>query len=74
MCHLTSHCCLLGAPMYFTAHVDADHASNRVTQQSQTGFIIYGNCAPLIWFSKKQNTIETATFGSELVALCLWKA
>jgi hypothetical protein len=50
----------LGAPMYFTAYADADHASNKVTQQSQTGFTIYGNCAPLIWFSKKQNTIETA--------------
>jgi hypothetical protein len=59
----------LGAPMYFTAYVDADHASNAVTQRSQTGFIIYGNCALLIRFSKKQNTIETATFGSELVAL-----
>jgi hypothetical protein len=57
----------LGAPMYFTAYVDADHASNTVTRRSQTG--LYGNCAPLIWFSKKQNTIETATFGSELVAL-----
>jgi hypothetical protein len=61
----------LGAPMYFTAYVDADHASNRVTWWSRTGFIIYGNCVALIWFSKKQNTIETATFGSELEALCL---
>jgi hypothetical protein len=61
----------LGAPMYFTAYVDVDHASNRVTQQSQTGFIIYGNCAPLIWFTNKQNAIETATFDSELMALCL---
>jgi hypothetical protein len=59
----------LGAPMYFTAYVNADHASNKVTRRSQTGFIVYGNCALLIWFSKKQNTIETATFGSKLVAL-----
>jgi hypothetical protein len=59
----------LGAPMYFTAYVDADHASNKVTRRLQTGFIIYGNCAPLVWFSKKHNMIETATFGSELVAL-----
>jgi hypothetical protein len=59
----------LGAPMYFMAYVDADHASNKITRRSQTGFIIYGNCVPLIWFSKKQNTIEMATFSSELVAL-----
>jgi hypothetical protein len=27
--------------------------------------------ANIIWFSKKQNTIDTATFGIELVALCI---
>ena len=27
------------------------------------------NNAPICWFSKKQNTVETSTFGSELVAL-----
>ena len=25
--------------------------------------------APVIWFSKKQNTIESSTFGSEFIAL-----
>jgi hypothetical protein len=25
--------------------------------------------APIIWYSKKQNTVESSTFGSELVAL-----
>ena len=49
--------------------VDADHAGNRVTRRSHTGVIIYCNMAPIITYSKKQNTIETSTFGSEFLAM-----
>ena len=49
--------------------VDADHAGNRVTRRSQTGILIFVNRAPIIWYSKRQNTVETSTFGSEFVAL-----
>ena len=61
----------LGPLLILTAFVDANHAGNRVTRRSQTGFIIYGNSTPPMWFSKKQSTIETSTFGSEFVALRL---
>lgn len=61
----------LGRPVTVTALVNADHAGNKVTRRSQTGFVIYGNCAPLIWFSKKKSNIEASTFSSELVALRL---
>jgi len=27
------------------------------------------NCAPIIWFSKAQSTVESSTFGSEFVAM-----
>jgi hypothetical protein len=27
------------------------------------------NRAPIIWYSKQQNTVETSTFGSEFVAV-----
>ena len=60
-----------GQMIVLTALCDASHASNKVTRRSQTGFVIYGNCAPIIWFSKKQATIESSTFGSEFVALRL---
>ena len=60
-----------GREIILTAMVDADHAGNKVTRRSQSGFIIYGNCAPVIWFSKKQNTVEASTFGSEMIALRL---
>ena len=49
--------------------VDADHASNTVTCQSQTGILIFLNRAPIVWYSKRQNTMETSTFGSEFIAM-----
>ena len=33
-----------------------------------TGILIYVNRAPILWYSKRQNTVETSTFGSEFVA------
>jgi hypothetical protein len=58
-----------GNAVDITAFVDADHAGNRVTCQSHTGIIIFVNMAPIILFSKKQNTIKSSTFGSEFIAL-----
>ena len=48
---------------------DDDHAGNLITRRSQTGILIYLNNAPIVWYSKRQNTVETSTYGSELVAL-----
>jgi hypothetical protein len=48
--------------------VDANHAGDRVTRRSHIGIIIFVNRAPIIWYSKQQNTVETSTFGSEFVA------
>jgi hypothetical protein len=59
----------LGNPVIMTCFVDADHAGDKITRRSQTGFIIYVNNAPIDWFSKKQNTCESSTFGSEFVAM-----
>ena len=49
--------------------VDSDHAGDRLTRRSRTGFIIYLNMAPIVWCSKKQSTIETSVFGAEFVAM-----
>ncbi len=48
--------------------VDADYAGGQMTRRSQTGIIIYLNCAPIIWYKKCQNTVESSTFRPELVA------
>lgn len=58
-----------GKEIDINVFVDADHAGNQVTRRSHTGIIIMVNMAPIIWYSKRQNTIETSTFGSEFIAL-----
>jgi len=63
----------LGRPMVMNVFVDADHAGNVVTRRSHTGIIIYLQNAPIMWFSKKQNTTESSTFGSEFVAMRIAK-
>ncbi len=57
-----------GKPVVMSCFVDADHAGNRITQWSHTGILIFCNRAPILWFSKHQNTVETSSFGSEFVA------
>ena len=59
----------LGNPVKVSCFVDADHAGNLVTRRSHTGILIYLNNAPISWYSKRQNTVESSTFGSEFVAL-----
>ena len=51
------------------AKVDADHASDTVTRRSRTGFLVWVNCSLIHWFSKKQTSVETSSFGSEFVAM-----
>lgn len=51
-----------------TCFVDADHAHDTVTRRSVTGIILFVNQTPVKWISKRQATVETSTYGSELVA------
>ena len=53
--------------------VGANHAVNVVTRRSHTGIIMFIQNTPIIWFSKKQNTVKAATFASNLVALSICK-
>jgi hypothetical protein len=58
-----------GERMTMSCFVDADHAGCRLTRRSHTGVLIMLNKAPILWYSKRQNTVETSTFGSEFIAL-----
>jgi hypothetical protein len=58
-----------GQSVVMSCFVDADHAGCRVTRRSHTGVIIFVDRAPILWFSKKQNTVESSTFRSEFVAM-----
>jgi len=58
-----------GHAVQINAFVGADHAGNYISRRSHTGILIYLNCAPCIWYSKAQSTVETSTFGAEFVAM-----
>ena len=52
----------------FTIWVDANHAHCMLTRRSVTGIILFLNNTPVKWVSKRQKTVESSTYGSELVA------
>ena len=58
-----------GRSVDIACFVDANHAGNVVTRRSHTGIIIFVQNAPVIWHSRRQNTVESSTFGSEFVAM-----
>jgi hypothetical protein len=58
-----------GLPVQINVFSDADHAGNKITRRSHTGILIYLNCAPIIWYSKAQSTVEASTFGSEFITM-----
>ncbi len=57
-----------GSRVKVTCFVDADHARDKATRKSITGILLFINNTPVRWISKRQTTVETSTYGSELVA------
>ena len=55
-------------PVRITVYVDLDHGHDLVTRRSITGIILMLNGTPVRWLCKRQKTVETSTYGSELVA------
>jgi hypothetical protein len=55
-----------GPRVRMTVYVDADHAHDLVTRRSITGILVILNNTPIRWISKRQKTVETSTYGSEL--------
>ena len=49
--------------------VDANHASDTVTHHSRTSFLVYINSALVYWWSKKQASIESSSFGSDFIVM-----
>ena len=58
-----------GLSMSTNFFVDANHAGDKTTRRSMTGILIFCNRAPIIWHSKRQNGVETSTFGSEFTTM-----
>ena len=58
----------LGKHVTLTHYVDANLMHDITTGRSVTGILHLINKTPIDWYSKKQATVETATYGSEFVA------
>ena len=57
-----------GRYVTLTHYVDANLYHDCLTGRSVTGILHFVNATPIDWFSKRQSTVETATYGSEFVA------
>ena len=57
-----------GKEVVISAFWDANLYHDKITGRAITGIIIMLNKTPIDWISKRQATVETATYGSELVA------
>ena len=51
--------------------MDASHASDLITRRIVIEFFIVVGRTIVKLYSKRQNTVDTSTCGSELVALCI---
>jgi hypothetical protein len=57
-----------GSFVTLTHYFDANLYHDMATGRSVTGILHLFNKTPMDWYSKKQATVETATFGSEFIA------
>jgi hypothetical protein len=64
---------LWGHPVTMSAFVDTNHAGNVIMRRLHSSMFIFIQNAPIIWFLKRQNKVEAATFGSKFVALQICK-
>ena len=58
----------LGKYVVLAHYVDANLMHCMLTGRSMTGILHLMNKTPIDWYAKKQGTVETATYGSEMVA------
>ena len=58
-----------GRSVVTTAYVDASHGANKKTRRSHSGHVLFVNRAPVKWYSKRQQTVETSAFSSEFIAM-----
>ncbi len=58
----------LGNTVCLTHYKDANLYHDLLTGRAVTGILHFINHTPVDWYSKKQATVETATYGSEFVA------
>jgi hypothetical protein len=58
----------LGKPVTTIHYQDANLYHDIITGRSVTAILHFLNKFPINWYSKKQATVETATYGSEYIS------
>ena len=58
-----------GNSVVISMFTDAAFNGDLVTRRSQFCILIFLKCAPITWYSKRQNTVEASTFSLESIAL-----
>jgi hypothetical protein len=58
----------LGKPVILSHYCDANLCHDLITGRAVTGILHFVNGMVIDWYSKKQATVETATYGAEFVA------
>jgi hypothetical protein len=53
-----------GNSVNMCAFIDTDNEGDKIIRCTQTGIILFLNRAPIYWYSKKQNAVETSIFSS----------
>ena len=61
----------MGNPVYVGLFVYANHGENVIIRRSHSGLLLFVNNTFINYFIKRQNTVKSRTFGSELVALSI---
>ena len=57
-----------GKSVVTSGFFDSSHASCLMTRRSTTCVLLFVNGTIIRWYSKRQNCVETSTYGSEIVA------
>ena len=55
-------------PIDITVYFDTSFACDLMTRRSVTGIIVFFGSTPMRWHCNEQNTVETSTYGAEIVA------
>ena len=58
----------LGKQVVLAHYFDANLMHDVLTGKAVTGCVHFANKTPIMWYSKKQATVETATYGAEFIA------
>ena len=56
-----------------TIFVDSNHGHNFITGESITGLIVFVGTTPILWYYKRQGSVQTSMFGAAVEPIViLW--